>query len=270
MESLYLDLLKKCLTGAIYPQSSNLEIYPTSGDKSRSLIKRVVLQYLNSKGYKLVKVIPFNREARENGLDWPSICYSMIGLKRMSNFQSCIETVIRDGVVGDIIETGVWRGGACILAQAILKVYGIGDRTLWLADSFQGLPTPSLDVDRGYDLAGHPYMSVSIEDVQGNFRRFDLLDERVKFLKGWFKDTLPSSPIERLAVLRLDGDLYESTMDVLTSLYDRVSINGFVIVDDYHTWPNCRHAIDEFRSLREIRDRIEEIDGSGIFWRKLA
>ena len=94
---------------------------------------------LKKRGYKLFKVMPFDAEARENGTDWPSICYSMIGLKRLDNLQACIEKVLQDDVPGDFIETGVWRGGACILMRALLKLHCVSNRIVWLADSFEGL-----------------------------------------------------------------------------------------------------------------------------------
>ena len=108
-----------------------------------------------------------------------------------------------------------------------------------------------------------------METVQANFERYDLMDDQVRFLKGWFRDTLHLAPIERLAVLRLDGDMYESTMDALTALYGKVSPGGFVIVDDYFL-PNCRQAIGDFRAARGIDEPIQEIDGNGVFWEKAA
>ena len=270
-DALYLDLLKKCLTGYIYPQSSNLELHAQATWHPQSLLRSVVVNILNKRGYKLFKVLPFDAKARENGTDWPSICYSMVGLKRLDNLQACIEKALQDGVPGDFIETGVWRGGSCILMRAVLQIHQVSDRSVWVADSFEGLPPPSHEADRKYvDLSDDPYLKVSLEDVQSNFRRFGLLDEQVKFLKGWFKDTLGAAPIKQLAVLRLDGDLYESTMDVLNALYHKVSKGGFVIVDDYHSWQTCKRAVDEFRARMGIRDSIEEIDGMAVFWRKSA
>jgi hypothetical protein len=262
---LYLDLLKKCLTAYPYTESSYIEIRPHRG---MPLIKRTLAKGLANRGYKIFKVMPFDAEARELGKDWPSFAYSMIGLRRLDNLQNSIETVLEQGVPGDLIETGVWRGGACILMRAVLKVHDIHDRSVYLADSFQGLPAPTLEADRGYDLSENGYLAVSLEQVQAGFERFGLMDGQVKFLKGWFKDTLPTAPIDRLAVLRIDGDLYESTMDVLNSLYAKVTIGGFVIVDDYHTWPPCKLAVDEFRDRLSIQDPIQAIDDSGVFWRK--
>lgn len=261
----YFDLLKKCLVGYLYPESSNLELRPHS---SMDAIKRSFLKAANKRGYRIYKSQPFDPTARTTGVDWPSIGYSMVGLKRLENLQSCVETVLREHVPGDLIETGVWRGGACILMRAILKMNDVQDRNVWLADSFEGLPAPSLDADVGYDLSDNSYLAVSIDEVKMAFERFGLLDQQVQFLKGWFRDTLPTARIDRLAILRMDGDLYESTRDALSSLYDKVSFNGFVIVDDYSKWPPCKLAVDEFRTQRGVVDPIQNIDGSGVFWRK--
>ena len=107
-----------------------------------------------------------------------------------------------------------------------------------------------------------------IAENEALFKRYDLLDAQVRFLKGWFKDTLAAAPIERLAVLRLDGDLYESTMDALVPLYDKVSGGGFVIVDDYYSCAPCGRAIDEFRATRGISTPLQKIDEQSVFWQK--
>lgn len=271
----YLDLLKKCLSAYLYPESSNKRIDALPGWAPSVVVKGLVVRCLDRLGYRLFKVQPFDLTARENGADWPSFGYSMIGLRRLDNIQECVERVLEDRVPGDLIETGAWRGGACILMRAILASRNVTDRTVWVADSFQGLPPVSRGPDKelarqkpNFDLAGRPYLAASLAEVQENFRRFGLLDKQVRFLEGWFKDTLPIAPIDQIAVLRLDGDLYESTMDALTSLYRKVSSGGFVIVDDYHAWPTCRRAVEEFRAKSAIDDPIEEIDGCGVFWRK--
>jgi hypothetical protein len=260
---LYLDLLKQCLTASVYPESSDREVRP------RNPINRIPIQFLNRLGFKLLRRIPFDAEKRRLGKDWPAFGYSMAGLKRLDNLQFCVETAIDDQIPGDFLEAGVWRGGACILMRAILKVRGVTDRTVWLADSFQGLPHSTLKADY-LDFSGIPMLAVSQADVEAAFRLFDLLDGQVKFLKGWFKDTLPEAPISELAILRLDGDLYESTMDCLNALYHKVSKGGFVIVDDYDHLAPCKQAVTEFRERHGISDVIKKIDDSGVYWRKSA
>jgi len=195
----------------------------------------------------------------------------MIGLKRLENIQFCVEDVIRRQVPGDLIETGVWRGGATIFMRAILKAYNIIDRNVWVADSFEGLPPPNPDkypMDTGDKLHQFNELAISMEQVQSNFEKYDLLDQQVRFLKGWFRDTLPLAPIEKLAVLRLDGDMYESTMDSLNALYPKLSIGGYLIVDDYGAIPGCKKAINDFREKYKIPDEIIPIDWTGVFWQK--
>lgn len=196
--------------------------------------------------------------------------HTMIGRKRLDHLHHCLNLVVTENIPGDLIETGVWRGGATIFMQAHLKAHAITGRTVWVADSFAGLPRPSVAEDIGYDIsASHePILAISEDKVRALFARYDLLDENVRFLKGWFRDTLPTAPIEQLALLRLDGDLYESTMDALLALYDKLSPGGFIIVDDYGALPPCRRAIEDFRTERGITEPLEPIDWTGVFWRK--
>jgi hypothetical protein len=143
---------------------------------------------------------------------------------------------------------------------------------VWAADSFDGVPPPTHPEDAGLDLSKKrlPVLAVPLEEVQALFERYGLLDDHVRFLKGCFRDTLGGAPIERLAVLRLDGDLYESTMDALNPLYDKLSPGGFVIVDDYYSCPPCGRAIDEFRAARAIVTPMQKVDVQAVFWRKQA
>ena len=202
---------------------------------------------------------------------WPSRAHTMIGVPRLDNLRSCVEKVLDDGVEGDFIETGVWRGGACILMRGILKAYGVEDRLVWVADSFAGLPRgdpakyPKESPGQFHDYAD---LAVSLEQVQRNFARYNLLDGQVKFLKGWFRDTLPGAPLGKLALIRLDGDLYESTMDALVALYPKLSLGGYVLVDDYNNVPSCTAAVDDFRRAHDIRDDLSLLPRSGAFWQR--
>ena len=247
---LYLTLLKRTLTGLVYEDPSDL--YPTALGMPPRRVSHDI-------------------EARIQGTDWPVVAPTMIGLARLDNIQHCVERVIEDGVPGDLIETGVWRGGAVIFMRGVLKASGVTDRTVWAADSFEGLPAPNASKyphDNGIHLEQYKELAIPLEDVKRNFERYGLLDDQVRFLKGWFRDTLPGAPIEKLAVLRLDGDLYESTMDALTSLYPRLSPGGYVIIDDYSVIPACRQAVHEFRDANGITAPITTIDAQGVFWRR--
>lgn len=196
---------------------------------------------------------------------------TMLNTARMDNLEECVSSVIRDGVPGDLIECGVWRGGAVIFMRALLAAFGDTERTVWVADSFAGLPPLGPRDGVGVeDLtpASRPDLAVTRREVEEGFEQFGLLDEQVAFLEGWFHETLPTAPMAQLAVLRLDGDLYESTSVPLRELYDRVSPGGYVIVDDYYVFPGSRAAVDEFRAGRGIEDPLVEIDWAGVYWRK--
>jgi O-methyltransferase len=195
----------------------------------------------------------------------------MVGLLRLDNIQACVLDVLRHGVPGDFIETGVWRGGASIFMRAILEAYGITDRTVWAADSFQGLPPPTADAYPADTNDPHwvmEWLAVSLDEVKARFAHYGLLDEQVQFLPGWFRDTLPTAPIERLSVLRLDGDMYESTIQALDALYPKLSVGGHVIVDDYGAIPSCRQAIEDFRAQHGIDDPIQQVDWTGVYWQR--
>lgn len=238
---LYLDLLEVALTGVLVEDPSMAPWTENSFDQVR----------------------------RELGRDWPAHAHSMIGTARMRNLRILCERALAEGTPGDFIETGVWRGGACIYMRGILAAHGDATRRVFVADSFRGLPPPNASeypADEGDIHQTYPQLAVSRPEVEENFRRYGLLDERVVFLEGWFKDTLPAAPIDRLAVLRLDGDMYESTIEALDALYDKVSPGGFVIIDDYLLKP-CAAAVDHFRGARGITAPLHNIDDAAVWWR---
>jgi hypothetical protein len=212
------------------------------------------------------KVEGYKPDYREQGWDWPSKAPSMIGTLRMQNVRSECERVIAANVPGDFVETGVWRGGAAIMMRAVLAAYEITDRRVFAADSFEGFPAQSA-ADTNFTVGGVSDFAVSLDEVKANFARYGLLDGQVVFLKGLFADTLPKAPIKSIAVLRLDGDLYESTRDGL-ALYGKLSAGGALIADDYFLFEGQRKAIDEFRHAHGITDPIIRIDHFGGFWVK--
>jgi O-methyltransferase len=198
---------------------------------------------------------------------------TMLDQVALDHLDSCVRTVVREEIPGDFIETGVWRGGACILMRALLAVTGDTTRRVWVADSFEGLPKPNASLypaDSG-DTLWTDTLGVSVDAVKRNFEKYGLLDDRVIFLKGWFKDTLPTAPIERLAIMRLDGDLYESTIQALEALYPKLSVGGFCLIDDYGAIPACAKAVHDYRDAHGITEPVERIQpGPGpAFWRRL-
>jgi O-methyltransferase len=262
--SLYTELLKRVLTRTAF----DYEVVPVTPQAAPKRLATAAARRV-APGVEFVRRRPIP-EVRASGGDWPPPpdAETMVGLRRLDNLEELIRDVVRNDVMGDVLEAGVWRGGACILARAVLRELGVTDRTVWLADSFRGLPEASTEHDRKGP-AFHKYdeLAVPLEEVQRNFERYGLLDDRVRFLVGWFSETLPG-PVERLAILRADGDMYESTMDVLGALYDCVSVGGYVIIDDYGSVRACTAATNEFRAVRGITDPLIWIDKDGVYWQK--
>jgi len=270
----YLDLLKGTLTRHLFVDEEVWDVgtslkgwEPTSGYKQR--VQGRVRGGLAKRGLRLVHT-GADAGDRFEGLDWPANAETMVGIRRLDNVQHCIEMLLADAVPGDLIETGVWRGGCSIFMRAVLAAHGCTDRTVWLADSFEGLAPPDAEQypqEFDVDLSTFDTLAVGLDQVRQNFRRYGLLDDQVRFLPGWFKDTLPDAPIERLSLLRLDGDYYESTMTALTYLYPKVSPGGFVIVDDYQI-PACKAAVNDFLEGVSEQPTMVRIDDSSVYWRR--
>ncbi|TSD94458.1 macrocin O-methyltransferase [Skermania sp. ID1734] len=262
---LYIDLLARMLTR--YGFSDGVL---TEARFSRVPFLRPVQAQFRKKGLVVARQEPYDSNQREYGLDWPEHAETMVGLRRLDNLHQCIKTIVAESVPGDLVETGVWRGGASIFMKGVLAAYG-AERDLWLCDSFEGLPSPdtsNFPQDNGIRLDKEAwYLAVSEADVARNFERYGLLDEHVHFVKGWFRDTLSSLTVDEISLLRLDGDLYESTIQALNPLYPRISVGGFCVVDDYGNIEACRQAVHDYRDKHGITDEIVDVDGSGVFWR---
>lgn len=273
LRALYLDLLKRSLTGAL-EQDNDVVLggIRTAGMKGwKKKAAHTVGKAASKFDIEIAYKKAYDPAAREVGGDWPSRAVSMVGLKRMQNIQDCIETVMTEGIEGDLIETGVWRGGSTIFMRGALKAWGDTTRKVWVADSFEGLPAPNakdFPGDEGMIWHEQTGLSVGEQIVKNNFERYGLMDDRVVFLKGWFKDTLPVAPIEKLSVLRLDGDLYESTIQALEALYPKLEPGGFCIVDDWFLVDQAQAACHDYRKAHGITDEVIDVDGYGAYWRK--
>jgi O-methyltransferase len=245
---LYLNLLKRVLTDTVFAAE------PNADDDGMGYLQGFIEHYIRGRAV------------------------SMVPMVRLDNLHRCAVDVIERQVPGDFIETGVWRGGTTIFMRAILAAYAAKDRQVWVADSFEGLPEPDSEkypveakTHRGKVMSDvYDHFAVGFDQVKENFARFGLLDDQVRFLKGWFKDTLSSTEISELAVMRLDGDYYESTLDALVNLYPKLSPGGYAIVDDYgeDTWTYCRRAVDDYRRSEGLEQPLIQVDSKCFYWQK--
>ena len=237
------------------------------------LLERTVSNWIYGDAWnRLGELRPFEPARRAVGQDIPSLGHTMIGLARLRHLRMLTQSVIADEVQGDLVEAGVWRGGACILMAGVLEAHADKTRLVVAADSFAGLPPPDprypKDLLTTFEFHLREELAVDRETVRSNFERYGLMSERVKLLEGLFCNTLPAYPYGPIALLRMDGDLYSSTMDTLVHLYDRVSPGGYIISDDYGVVVDARRAVLDFRAQRGITAEMFRVDQDAIFWRK--
>jgi len=213
---------------------------------------------------------------RAGGVDWPLTGLTMVGLKRLDDLQGCVESVVRDGVEGDLIEAGAWRGGASILMRATLDSLGADDRTVWVADSFQGFSPPDpdgvpeeakWDDAKLDDLSRVDFLAAPLEEVREHFARFGL-EDGVRFVPGFFAETMPGLRGRRWSIIRVDVDTYQSTRLTLEALYPGLERGGYVVLDDYGYVDACDQAVDDFRREQGITEPIEQVDWMGARWRR--
>jgi O-methyltransferase len=243
----YLDLLKLALCDLVGTATTSVGEIPGGGVAAREL-----------RGDE--------RRLRSAGMDWPLHGLTMIGLERLDDLQACVESIVADGVEGDIIEAGAWRGGASMLIRATLDTLG-DDRKVWVADSFQGFPAPDTPDSEAHRLGSIDFLAVPSDEVAASFARLGL-DRGVELVQGFFEDTLAGVADRRWALVRLDADTYEPTRLALHTLYPGLSVGGYLVIDDYGAFQGCRRAVDQFREEHGIAEPIERIDFAGARWRR--
>lgn len=183
---------------------------------------------------------------------------------RLRGLYRGVRDVIQNEVPGDFVECGSARGGSAALIALTMRQLG-ASRPLWLFDTFEGLPAPTLD-DPDFEIANLFTGTClgTLEEVRNLFEQLKIGDQ-VQFTKGLFQDTLPASDVSQIALLHIDGDWYESVKTCLDNLYDKVAPGGIIQIDDYGDWKGARKATDEFFGRRGIRVTLKRLDYSGRF-----
>jgi hypothetical protein len=267
----YLGLLKRSLLGLTVGPVTLYRPLEKGSRRVRDWVVRVLRRRGRSVLAERVEFdLSTNAEGTASVWDLPPWPLTMIGQRRLDNVEYCMRDILDNDVPGDFIETGVWRGGTTIFMRGLLRAYEVYDRFVFVADSFEGLPEADIDkypADEGLHLHLWPGLAVSLEEVMANFERYGLLDDQVRFVKGWFRDSLPVLRDHTWAMLRLDGDYYESTMDALENLYPSLSPGGWVIVDDFEI-PACALAVTDYRERCGITEPIVSVDWTGVCWQK--
>ena len=250
----YLEFLKRILIGSV-SVSIQSEFWNAKKWPKMSFVKYIVKQ-------------PVSYAFEHGGPTWATNSHTMICLTGLNQINESLDYINLNNIEGDLLEAGVWRGGACIFMKMYCKLYNL-KKKIYVCDSFQGIP--AVDAAKYPQDAGMEDWSgiaaVSQKDVVNTFKHYDIqLDDSVVFVPGWFCDSLPNLQVDKLSLLRLDGDLYSSTMDVLKPLYPKVVENGVIIIDDY-SWTNCAHAVNDYLTINSIEADIKN-DEEPAYWIK--
>jgi O-methyltransferase len=250
----------------------------------RKLFKSMVRPIIRRAGFDIIRY-------RKTGLDsdYPldfssisiEICdivkpYTMTSPERIDALINAVQYVVKNEIDGAMVECGVWKGGSSMAMALTLKKLGVENRDLYLYDTFSGMTGPS-DVDisiRG--ATAHKTFSETkisedasnwclspLEEVKENVFSTGYKKEKFHFIKGKVEETIPKNIPEKIALLRLDTDWYQSTKHELTHLFPLLKPNGVLIIDDYGYWEGARKAVDEYISDNNIQILLNRIDYTG-------
>lgn len=203
--------------------------------------------------------------------------YTMTSAERLWSLMNAVRYVVEEGIPGDFVECGVWRGGSVMAMAQTLRSLGVTDRRIWLYDTFAGMTTPTTeDVEAGTGMSATAMLASTAvgdgnnvwcvagrADVEANVRSTGYPFEQFTFVEGDVAVTLPSDAPSSIALLRLDTDWYESTRLGLEILYPRLAVGGVCILDDYGHWQGARQAVDEYFERQGRRPFMHPIDYSG-------
>jgi hypothetical protein len=199
--------------------------------------------------------------------------YTLTGPERVYALTHAVKYLVDQNIPGAFVECGVWRGGSMMAAALTLLHRGIRDRELYLFDTFEGMPQPSaLDVAHNGQSAAvdfertmtsvdsSDWCNAPIEDVRRALGETGYDAFRIHLVKGKVEETIPAGAPDRIALLRLDTDWYESTRHELEHLFPRLSPGGVIIIDDYGHWQGARRATDEYLTQKKVRLLLNRID----------
>lgn len=201
---------------------------------------------------------------------------TMTSPERILGLCNAVDYLSRNRIEGDFVECGVWRGGSMAAAAKTLLANGDANRELWLYDTFDGMSEPTeQDVDfmgqsaevllgqQDRDDATSVWCCSPLEQVRSAMADTGYPIERVRFVEGRVEDTLPVRVPDRISLLRLDTDWYESTRCELEHLFPKLVPGGVLIVDDYGHWEGCRRAVEEYFDENNIPMLLNRIDYTG-------
>lgn len=197
--------------------------------------------------------------------------YSMTSLDRMYSLFKSVIYIVENDIQGDFVECGVWRGGSSMVIAKTLKMLNKQDRKIYLYDTFEGMPEPSLkdtkirnseDPKKIWETEKKKggWCAVSLEEVRKNLQTTNYTSENLIFIKGMVEDTIPKTSPEKIALLRLDTDFYNSTYHEFVNLYPKLEKGGVLIIDDYGSWKGSREATDQYFLEKNLHPLLHRVD----------
>jgi O-methyltransferase len=254
------------LTGHVLVQSSSIEELRRRAERPKPKPRKPAAEP-RAKPKPKRKALPSDYDDEAKEIVRAVRPWTMTGADKVYALIQAVRYVTRHRIPGDVVECGVWRGGSMQAAARTLLALNDTSRDLHLFDTFDGMPAPSArDVRRSDDRTAEELLAeeererslvwavASLEDVRQGFAQIPYPRERIHFVKGRVEDTIPEHAPDRISILRLDTDWYESTRHELEHLYPRLSPGGVLLLDDYGYWEGAREAVDEF--LEETGERL--------------
>ncbi len=232
-----------------------------------------------------VDIVPFRKGSRGK-LGYPpdfseqniEICkkakpYTATSIERMNALIDAVRFIVKNKIDGAMVECGVFKGGSIMAMALTLKALGVGDRDLYLYDTFSGMSKPtdddiSIRGAKAQDTFSNNRISddasnwclAPLDEVKENVFSTGYMKEKFHFIKGKVEDTIPKETPNSISLLRLDTDWYESTKHELIHLFPLLKPNGIIIIDDYGHWKGARKAVDEYISENNIHLLLNRID----------
>jgi hypothetical protein len=239
------------------------------------MLKRIVHKIMNAMGYKIVWAWAPDMGKEFRDLAKKCENYTSTTTERMYALYKATQYTVAQKVPGDIVECGVWKGGSCMLSALILKHMGETNKKIYMYDTYQGMSEPStIDVShwggeamerwKKLQRGNHnEWAYVSLEEVKKNMFSTGYPQENLVFIKGKVQETIPQVMPDKVSLLRLDTDWYESTYHELLYLFPRLSQNGVIIIDDYGYWKGVKEATDKYFQENAVKILLNRIDHSG-------
>ena len=255
----------------------------------RANMKVVIRRLINALGYEVSRTsntkcssksgqIRFPADFEQKNIEIIKLVQesTMTSIERINSLINAVQYIVSNNLEGTIVECGVWRGGSMMAIAYALQDLSDVKRDLFLFDTYEGMSPPTNKDIAHFNVDAQTLLNskdekereayfcyASLEDVQKNLRSTGYPRDKIHFIRGKVEDTIPEQAPDKIALLRLDTDWYESTRHELEHLFPRLVPGGVIIIDDYGYWKGCKQATDEYIQNNRIPILLNRIDLTG-------